>query len=209
MKNQLSLSIPSISSFPELLYLLCRKGLFNRSSNWQLSLLVINILVSVLIPVKFVKASTILLKDNFDSEIPGRNNPTLMNWTISNGTIDVIGFGDFDPLPGNGRYLDLDGSSNNAGQLTSIATFIFNPGDVVELQFDLAGNNNGSNDIDFVTVSLGDLFSDTFSLASSQPFITFNQTLNVSSAITTQLIFDHSGGDQIGMIGKLLWNMDD
>ena len=46
-----------------------------------------------------------LFNDTFDSEALGLNQ-ALDNWTVSDGTIDVIGPGFFDLHPGNGNYLE-------------------------------------------------------------------------------------------------------
>ncbi len=145
----------------------------------------------------------VIFKDDFNSETLGRN-ASLSNWIVSNGTIDVIGDGFFDFLPGNGRYLDLDGSSGNAGKITTNKTFSFNSGDVITLEFDLAGNQQGSgSDSVDVSFSLGSLFSETFILDGTTPLTTFTRTINVSSATNTQLIFDHAGGDNGGFLSPL------
>src|SRR5207253_8683044 len=86
-----------------------------------------------------------LLQDNFNSQTPDQ-----LNWTGDSvflptsppGTVDLIGAGgSFDFYPGNGGYLDLDGSSgsgnNPAGEITSIQTF--GPG-TYRLTFFLGGN---------------------------------------------------------------------
>jgi hypothetical protein len=61
--------------------------------------------------------------DNFDANNPGLNVPS--GWTIAKaGTVDLIGVCKsnspfFDNLPGNGCYVDLEGSTNSAGLLKS------------------------------------------------------------------------------------------
>lgn len=163
------------------------------------SLLMAGAIFAILTPFKSAQASTVLLQDNFDSETLGLSSPSLTNWTISDGTVDVIGNPNFfDLRPGNGRYLDLDGSSRNAGKITSKTTFSFNPGDFITLQFDLAGSQR--SDSNSVTVSLGSLFSETFTLSSSVPFGTITRTFNPTSATNAQLMFDHAGGDNLGLL---------
>ena len=88
-------------------------------------------------------AAATLLEDNFDAENSGTgtlNYSGLANWDVTDGSVDLIGNGFFDYLPGNGLYLDLDGSTGNAGKLESKTTYSFNPGDIVELKFNLAGS---------------------------------------------------------------------
>ncbi|XZF62279.1 MAG: Calx-beta domain-containing protein [Gloeotrichia echinulata DVL01] len=143
----------------------------------------------------------ILLSDNFNGENNGggRLNYTgLANWTVSDGSVDLIGSGYFDLLPGNGFYLDLDGSTSNAGRLESKTTFNFNAGDKVTLNFSLAGSQRG--DTNSVTVSLGNLFSETFTLNTSQPLNQFTRTFTVTSPASAKLIFDHVGGDNFGLL---------
>lgn len=144
-----------------------------------------------------------VLFDNFNGEVPP---PDQLNWagdsvftpTSPPGTVDLIGQGgSFDLLPGNGGYIDLDGTSgsgnNPAGELTSVLSF--GPGSYV-LTFDLAGNQRGATSQSTV-VSLGD-FSQTFGpLASSTPFTT--QTISFTTSTAGHLVFSEVGpSDQQG-----------
>ncbi len=49
------------------------------------------------------------------------------NWDVLDGFVDLIGNGFFDLLPGNGLYVDLDGSTGDAGKLISKTTFTLDP----------------------------------------------------------------------------------
>jgi hypothetical protein len=147
-------------------------------------------------------SAAILLQDSFNGENGGvgqLNYNTFTNWNVQGGTVDLIGNNFFDLLPGNGLYLDTDGSTGNAGILTSRTAFTFNPGDVVDLSFRLAGDrrNNGLNS---VIVSLGSLLNETFTLPSNQPFTSFTRTINVSSLTTANLAFEGVGGDNFGIL---------
>jgi hypothetical protein len=105
------------------------------------------------------EAATVF-SDNFNSDTPSLNwkgdtyftSTTLPARYSAPGpaSTDLIGSGaggtSFDLLPGNGYYVDLDGSSGNgnlpyAGQLTYTGTFA--PGKYV-VTFDLAGNQRGA-----------------------------------------------------------------
>jgi hypothetical protein len=95
----------------------------------------------------------VVLQDNFNADAQ------MLNWTGDatfsslpqppvNGqpSTDLIGTGFFDLQPGNGNYVDLDGSTGYgnlpfAGVLVSNATF--GPGSYT-LSFDLAGNLRGA-----------------------------------------------------------------
>src|SRR6185369_701534 len=132
-------------------------------------------------------ASAAGFSDNFDGEALGLNQ-SLDNWTVSDGTIDVIGTGFFDLRPPRFRYLDLDGSTGDAGKITT--NMVFAPGNYT-LSFDLSGNaRNDSNDT--VAVSLGS-YSESITLPGTAPFSTYIR--NVSVAAPAQLVFDHAGGD--------------
>ena len=61
------------------------------------------------------QAATIF-SDNFDSYAADQLNwvpPVLSGWTITNGSVDIIGSGgSYDFLTGNGSYVDLDVESS-------------------------------------------------------------------------------------------------
>lgn len=139
-----------------------------------------------------------LFTDSFDSEALGLNQ-SLDNWTVSDGTIDVVGTGFFDFYPGNGNYLDLDGSTGNAGIITTNVAFNLLPG-LYTLSFQLGGNarNTGT---DTVTVSLGTVFSEVFTLAGNAGLQNITRNFSLTSAAgTAPLMFNHAGGDNVGLL---------
>jgi hypothetical protein len=126
-----------------------------------------------------------IFSDNFNTENGGvadastLNYNTFANWTVNGGgTVDLIGNGYFDFYPGQGLYVDLDGSTSNAGQLTSI-NIALNPG-TYTLQFLLGGSQRG--DTNTVRVWLGSLYSESFTLASSDPLALVTRTVTVLGA---------------------------
>ena len=136
-------------------------------------------------------ANAAVLSDNFDSENGGVGVPnyaSFANWTISNGHVDLIGNpGFFNLLPGNGLYVDLDGSTFATGLMTSNTVF---PAGNYIFSFSLAGsqrtdNNDNGNTVD---VSFGSynasIFKNTF-----DPFQTYSVGVTVAaggSAISFQ-----------------------
>lgn len=142
-----------------------------------------------------------LFADDFDAENGGTgalNYAGFANWGVTDGTVDLIGNGFFDFYPGNGLYVDLDGSTADAGVLTTTMTFALPEGSY-ELSFDLGGSQRGdSND---VTVTLGGLYTDTFTLASADPLtgVSVPVAVPAGGALVT-LSFENAGGDDIGAI---------
>ena len=145
-------------------------------------------------------SALIIFQDDFNSEHGGSavlNYGGFSNWDVTGGTVDLIGNGKWDFQPGNGLYVDLDGSTRNAGQLTSV--LFLEAGDYL-LSFDLAGNhrNNAGESVN-VAVGLG-LFSASYSLLKNDPFQTFNEYISVATAGNYNLSFEGTGNDNIGML---------
>lgn len=115
------------------------------------------------------------------------------------GTIDIIGASLFDLLPGNGNYVDLDGSGGGPGLLSSKTTFTLLPGVTYTLQFDLAGSQRG--DVNTVAVGLGAAFSESFTRNSGDPFTTVTRTITVAAPTVANLTFLNNGpGDNVGAL---------
>lgn len=152
--------------------------------------------------VSQASAATVVFEDDFNAEHGGTgvlNYAAFAQWTVSGGTVDLIGNGFHDFQPGNGLYVDMDGSTNNAGKMTSIdlnlaaGTYI--------LSFDLAGNHrNTAVESVSVQVNLGSLLNESFTLAMNDPFTTFTRQFTVAAPTTVQLSFEGAGGDNIGML---------
>lgn len=150
----------------------------------------------------YVKANTTIFNDDFNTENGGiANSSTLnynsfVNWAVSGGTVDLIGNGYYDFLPGNGLYVDMDGSSSNAGIMT---TNLDLSAGMYILSFDLAGNQRNSSP-EQVDVKVGALFSDSYSLSQNVPFTTFTEFFNVVTPGIYSLSFEGIGGDNMGML---------
>lgn len=146
----------------------------------------------------------VIFEDNFDSEAgaPGNhalNYNSFTNWSVSNGTVDVVSSGGWgiSCTGGTGKCVDLDGSTGNAGIFTSTALTL-GPGDYT-LSFDISGNQRyGSSDS--LAVTLGGFFSDSYLLSPSDPWTTITHSFSVAAATTSSFIFNHAGGDNIGIM---------
>jgi PEP-CTERM motif len=85
----------------------------------------------------------VVFSDNFDTVALGSNQTSLLGgWTITGGTIDVIGAPGFDPQPGHGHYIDLQGSAGQPGRL-SIEIPVEVSGTYL-VSFDIAGHPPGN-----------------------------------------------------------------
>lgn len=140
----------------------------------------------------------VIFFDNFDANNPGLNVvPT--GWTIANtGTVDLIGVCNgnppfFDNFPGNGCYVDLDGSTSSSGLLKK--SFTLSGGIPYLLQFDLASNQNN-----IVDVAFGAIMSQ-YSLVGSQPIPFATKSLSFTPATTGSydISFLNQGGDNNGV----------
>ncbi|MDX2198265.1 MAG: cadherin domain-containing protein [Phycisphaerae bacterium] len=155
------------------------------------------------IEVNATQGSPYLLNDTFNSENGGvgvLNDATLQNWNVIEGTIDTIGNGFFDFQQGNGIYLDLDGSTGNAGTLQLKPGFALPPG-TYEISFDIAGNlRNAGTDTLQVSAGNGSLFSETFTVESNETFHTVRGVFTVNSQMDFDLTFTHGGGDNQGIL---------
>lgn len=152
-------------------------------------------------------SATVIFSDNFDTysyKLEAIAADFANNWVINSGSVDLIGNDttvipsqqNYDFIPGNGMYVDLDGSTN-AGGFFSTNDFSLNAGTYV-IQFSLAGSQNPNNDND-VTVTFGS-FTETFTLLSSDLFQSYSRTVTLGSALSTALAFKNSGGDNVGAL---------
>lgn len=141
-----------------------------------------------------------LFLDDFNTETLGTNAVSITNWNISSGNIDVIGNpGFFEFYPGNGRYLDMDGSTSNAGRIETITVFNLTPGDYT-LSFDQGKNGSSAESMN---ISVGSVFTNLFSSPAGSVPALINREFNftVGAATTGTIVFDHLGNDNTSNTG--------
>jgi hypothetical protein len=166
----------------------------------KLKLLVLAITFLVSLPM----SGGIIFSDNFDAEgTQGVNFTGFNQWTVTDGTVDLLGPGLFASLctpqsttANQNRCVDLDGTSRNPGVLTSVPVSLL-PG-VVQLRFDLGGSKRG--DTNTVQVTFGGFVNQVFVLASSDPLTTQTIDVTVGSATSASLSFSNDGSNNIGLI---------
>ncbi|MBV8684312.1 MAG: PEPxxWA-CTERM sorting domain-containing protein [Caulobacteraceae bacterium] len=154
-----------------------------------------------------VQANTVL-SDNFNSDTqmlnwagdatfsslpgPGNQSPNI-------ASTDLIGTGFYDLFPGNGNYVDLDGSTGYgnmpyAGVLQSNASF---GAGTYTVSFDLGGNARGAA-AQTTQVWLGSTLVASLTLDSSAPLTAYSYTASTTGG---NLVFDELGpSDQQGNI---------
>jgi len=146
----------------------------------------------------------IIFQDNFDLEAGSAGTSSLnytgfSNWTVSDGTVDVVansnGWG-ITCAGGSGKCVDLDGSTGNAGTLSS--SWLSLAAGTYNLSFDISGNQRGG--ADSFTLALGGYLNESFSLASTAPWQTVSLSFTVLSDSSNNIIFNHAGGDNIGIM---------
>ena len=147
--------------------------------------------------------SAVDFSDSFEDEsnTSVKNYSPFKYWDVTDGTVDLVsekdgGFGIscFDGT----RCLDLDGSTANSGVLKTNQQFSLSAGKYT-LSFALAGNPL-KQDTNSVKVMLGDVFSETISLAGNAPFVTFTKEIEVTADTSAFLSFENEGGDHNGAI---------
>jgi len=141
-------------------------------------------------------AAVTVFSDNFDADQTTNNATRFVHgWTVSDGTVDVDGTGFVhNEMPGNGHYVDLDGSTKRAGVLSN--SFTAGAWGLYTLSFDLAGNqrNWGS---DTVEVTFGTT-RQTFVIGQSDPITTRTLTFTPTTTGVYGFSFHNLGGDNRG-----------
>jgi hypothetical protein len=150
-------------------------------------------------------SKTTLIEDGFDLENRGNgvlNYSGFANWNVIDGTVDLLGTNFYDIYPGNGLYVDLDGSSLDAAKFEYKQEIALEPGNYT-LEFDMSGydaDDYQRGETNSMTVNLGDLYKETFSIDAPTPFERITRDINVVSPTTANLAFDHAGGDNFGIL---------
>jgi hypothetical protein len=144
--------------------------------------------------------AALIFFDDFDSYTAAYNWSGEGSWTTTEQSVDLIGIGtSWDLLPGNGLYLDMDGSTGNAGTIESISIGLA-PGDYI-LSFDFAGNQRGgANDALNIQVSSGLVNVVLLDIPHDRPFTPYNIPFNVATATSATISFNGAGGDNVGAL---------
>jgi hypothetical protein len=152
-------------------------------------------------------AATQTLTDGFENEgvlDTELNFNSFTNWDVTEGSVDLKKTGTYDITCISGSYcIDLDGSTKDAGVLTSKQEF---QAGIYEVSFAYSGNQRGSfingsdNKSDYFTVG----FSNSQGILLSTE-VTYDQEWTLFSAMivlddVANLVFSVTGGDNQGVI---------
>lgn len=145
----------------------------------------------------------LLLADDFNGENDGRyqlNYVAFANWEVVDGSVDLVGTAPFDDfLPWSQRmYVDLDGTTKEAGTLRSRKRFQLRPG-TYRLEFKMSGTPRPNQFANTMFVSVGDVFRERVTLESYAPLQVYARRFRVSSRTTAHVEFQHLGGDDYGI----------
>ena len=170
--------------------------------------------------------AAVVFSDNFNSESSGNalDFNAFDNWTVSAGTVDYIRSGvqfGINCAGGAGGCVDLDGSTNNAGVMSSIAVYNLLAGETYFFSVALSGSqvteNNGAapNQVrfgfaaaNFNQASNTPAFLDFQSVTrqKNDPFATYTLAYTPTTNVSTRLVISGSGGqgqalgDNVGLI---------
>ena len=162
------------------------------------NLLKILTLASILVAPMSYAATISSLNDGFETEASTStlNYNSFANWDVTAGTVDLIKNGNsWGITSSEGDYsVDLDGSSGNAGVLTSKDGFAAG---TYMVSFDISGNQRNGFDILDVTFD-GVKLVDGLVKQAGDNFITLTFLATVSEG--AKLAFANLGGDNLGMI---------
>ena len=152
----------------------------------------------------FHPSEQLMFEDTFDQENGGvfqLNYTGFTHWDVLDGTVDLIGTYPYDDfLPNSHRmYVDLDGTSKDAGTLRSKRRFQLMPG-TYRLEFDLAGMPRSNQPPNTVVVRLGDVHQETITLSSFSPLQRYTRRIQVPQTSLAWLSFAHQGGDDYGLL---------
>jgi phage-related protein len=145
---------------------------------------------------------TPLFFDGFDSDTPEVLNATLNNWNIPIGAVDVLKGSNLCAVAGNpSSCVDLDGTRDRAGTITSKTSFAVTAG-TYRLSFDLAGANRPWMGVQHntVDVSFGDYYSEEITKAMNDPFETYTRDVLVGVDGVVNIGFAHRGADWVGLL---------
>ena len=151
-------------------------------------------------------AYQIIFYDDFDTD----GGTTLnwdggANWTVENGSVDLVKNGDYgiSCLGGEGHCVDLDGSTGGAGEILSIDLGPLDPAEYV-FSYWLSGNQRDLGQDIASALSLGSTEVFTYEyhfIFGDEEWTQYKQRFTLDAVTSpVQLNFSHHGGDYVGIV---------
>ena len=163
--------------------------------------------------------------DNFDADNGGAtalNYGGFANWNVIGGTVDIVKGGDYG-IACAGSCVDLDGSTSQSGTIETKQAFGFTSGNLLDISFDVTGNQRGGaadslfgvlvfdapttlHNVTFMGQSLGDFAGSSYTfnlgaIASNYPQTNAMFSATAGNGGSFRLQFGTNGvGDNVGPI---------
>ncbi len=142
-----------------------------------------------------------LFSDSFNSENGGAGTSNyygFSNWSVGSGSVDLVGGGYFNELAYEGLSVDLDGSTGDAGMMTSNNIGV-TAGNKYIFSFDISGNQRGGADDTFAVAVFFAGYMEQFTLAATDTWQTITREITATADVAT-IVFNHLGGDNVGAV---------
>lgn len=171
--------------------------------------------VAILMAAAPAAQAGVLFSDNFDLNFDKSKTDFngFSNWTVGAGTVDYIKSGEFNIrcVGSVGGCVDLDGSTMNAGLMSSKAVYNLLAGSTYLFSLDLSGSQvrDERNTVNFGFTLAGDLGSflafEAVTLAKTNPFGTYTVAYTPDTNVSARLVIGNSAGtngfgDNVGLI---------
>lgn len=131
-------------------------------------------------------------------------NAGLTHWSVSGGTVDYIRSGDYGIQCLGGGCVDMDGSTGDAGRITSLDSFAFTSGSQYRLDFDYSGNQRTSA-FDEMVFGYGTTQLGSVGAPGAAGFQHYTLFFTAAADETASFYFEGIGGDNIGLILDNVW----
>jgi hypothetical protein len=150
----------------------------------------------------------VLFSDNFNATPQGLNTAP-NGWVVGVGSVDVIGTNFFEFYPGNGNYIDMNGSGVS-GQMHTTTAFNFFAGKTYTLSFNYGNNKNSDDNLSIESLAFGVLGFPGVTIdhvGEIASYLIGSVTFTPSSDFSSSIYFNGSGTNEADFGGLILDNV--
>jgi hypothetical protein len=142
----------------------------------------------------------VIYSDNFDGSLPATSlNANVPGWDELNGTVDYLkGYPGISCRGNTGGCIDLDGSTGSAADFRSSTVFNLLAGNIYTLSYSFSGSQR--NGLNSMTVSFGGETNTHTNIDAFAPYTMYSISVTPLANTTSQILFSHAGGDNIGLV---------